>query len=167
MDFSFEGSNADERETVADMKIGLLVAAILIYIILAAVFSSWTMPIIIIMTAPLAIIGAIWGHGIMGYEMTILSAFGIFTLNGIVVNDAIVLVRDYLTRREKNPDSPADELIADTACRRLRAVLLTSLTTIGGLTPLMFETSTQAQFLIRWPFLSVSVWLSPPCWCFL
>ena len=61
------------------MKIGLLVAAILIYIILAAVFSSWTMPIIIIMTAPLAIIGAIWGHGIMGYEMTILSAFGIFT----------------------------------------------------------------------------------------
>ncbi len=147
--WSFEGKDADERETVADMKIGLLVAAILIYTILAAVFSSWSLPLVIILTAPLSVIGAIIGHALMGYDMSILSAFGIFTLNGIVINDAIILVRDYLLRRQNAPpEAKADALITDTACRRLRAVLLTSLTTVGGLSPLMLETSTQAQFLI-------------------
>ncbi|MGI9338181.1 MAG: efflux RND transporter permease subunit [Gammaproteobacteria bacterium] len=148
VEWSFEGKNADERETVADMKLGLLVAAILIYTILAAVFSSWTFPLVIILTAPLSVIGAIFGHALMGYEMSILSAFGVFTLNGIVINDAIILVRDYLLRRKTPGGKGCDELITDTACRRFRAVMLTSLTTVGGLSPLMFETSTQAQFLI-------------------
>lgn len=146
--YSFEGANADQQETVRDMETGLLVAAVLIFVILAAAFASWTLPLIIILTAPLGIIGAIVGHGLMGYEMSILSIFGVFTLNGIVVNDSIVLVRDYLARREANPDVPADSLIIDSTCRRLRAILLTSLTTISGLIPLMFETSTQAQFLV-------------------
>ena len=147
--WSFEGKNADERETVADMRLGLLLAAIIIYTILAAVFSSWTFPLVIILTAPLSVIGAILGHAIMGYDMSILSAFGVFTLNGIVINDAIILVRDYLLRLKKAGDNADfNKLITDTACRRFRAVLLTSLTTVGGLSPLMFETSTQAQFLI-------------------
>ena len=89
--WSFEGKNADERQTVADMKLGLLVAAILIYTILAAVFSSWTFPLVIILTAPLSIIGAILGHALMGYEMSILSAFGVFTLNGIVITMRLFL----------------------------------------------------------------------------
>ena len=146
--YSFEGANADEQETVRDMKTGLILAAVLIFVILAAVFASWTMPLIIILTAPLGIIGAIIGHGVMGYDVSILSMFGVFALNGIVVNDSIVLVRDYLARRENNPAVAADVLIVDSTCRRLRAILLTSLTTVCGLIPLMFETSTQAQFLI-------------------
>ena len=147
--YSFAGSRADEEQTVADMKTGLQVAGLMIFIILAAVFASWTLPLAIILTAPLGVIGAILGHWIMGYEMSILSMFGIFTLNGIVINDSIVLVRDYIARREAEPEATDDNrLIADAVCRRLRAIVLTSLTTIGGLTPLMFETSTQAQFLI-------------------
>ena len=145
--YSFAGSRADEEQTVADMKTGLQIAFFAIFIILAGVFASWTLPIIIILTAPLGIIGSIFGHWIMGYEMSILSMFGIFTLNGIVINDSIILVRDYLARKTSATQDD-DALITDSVCRRFRAILLTSLTTIGGLTPLMFETSTQAQFLI-------------------
>ena len=146
--YSFAGAQEDETETAADMQTGLLVSFVLIFIILAAVFSSWSLPIIILLTAPLGVIGAIWGHLIMGYEMSILSMFGIFTLNGIVINDSIILVRDYLARRARDATSPDNDVIVDAVCRRLRAILLTSLTTIFGLVPLMFETSTQAQFLI-------------------
>lgn len=146
--YEFAGSRADEEQTVRDMKTGLQVAALMIFVILAAVFSSWSLPLAIILTAPLGIIGAVFGHWIMGYEMSILSMFGIFTLNGIVINDSIILVRDYLARRAAAPAENGDALIAAAVCRRLRAILLTSLTTIGGLTPLMFESSIQAQFLI-------------------
>lgn len=146
--YAFAGSRADEEQTVADMKTGLQLAGLMIFVILAAVFASWTLPLAIILTAPLGVIGAILGHWIMNYEMSILSMFGVFTLNGIVINDSIVLVRDYLARRRAQPNADDDTLIIDSVCRRFRAILLTSLTTIGGLTPLMFETSTQAQFLI-------------------
>lgn len=147
--YSFAGAQTDERETFADMQTGLLVSFVLIFIILAAVFVSWSLPIIILLTAPLGIIGAIWGHFIMGYEFTILSMFGIFTLNGIVINDSIILVRDFLARRAAAPDDADDDvLLVQSVCRRFRAIILTSLTTIFGLLPLMFETSTQSQFII-------------------
>ena len=146
--YSFAGSRADEEQTVADMKTGLQLAALMIFVILAAVFASWSLPLVIILTAPLGLIGAILGHWLLNYEMSILSMFGVFTLNGIVINDSIILVRDYLARRAATPDADNDDLITASVCRRLRAILLTSFTTIGGLTPLMFETSTQAQFLI-------------------
>lgn len=148
--YSFAGAQTDERETFADMQVGLLVSFVLIFIILAAVFVSWSLPFIILLTAPLGIIGAIWGHYIMGYEFTILSMFGIFTLNGIVINDSIILVRDYLARRaaSENDHLSDDELLVESVCRRFRAIILTSLTTIFGLLPLMFETSTQSQFII-------------------
>jgi multidrug efflux pump subunit AcrB len=106
------------------------------------------LPFIIILTAPLGVIGGILGHWIMGYEMSILSMFGLFALTGIVINDSIILVRDYQARAGAGAPDIDDKLIVEAVCRRLRAILLTSLTTIGGLTPLMFETSTQAQFLI-------------------
>ena len=158
VNFSFEGQQADQRQTIADMKIGLLMALLFIYIILTWVFSSWTVPLVIMLTMPLGIIGAILGHWLINIEMSILSFFGVFALMGIIVNDSIVLVRYFQEQRRANPLSPdaspdaqiaaADSLIVEAACRRLRAVLLTSLTTIGGLLPLMFEKSTQAQFLI-------------------
>jgi multidrug efflux pump subunit AcrB len=146
--YSFEGSSSDERETVADMKVGLVIAVALIYIILVAVFASWTLPLVVLLTLPMSITGAIIGHWLMGYTMSILSAFGVLTLNGIVINDSIVLLREYLSRRRASPDSDTDELIMGATCRRFRAMLLTSITTIAGLTPLIFEQSTQAQFLI-------------------
>jgi multidrug efflux pump subunit AcrB len=90
---------------------------------------------------PFGIVGALFGHFLMGITPTILSMFGLFALSGIVVNDSIILVVFYKQLREK-------EAIVEAACQRLRAVLLTSLTTIAGLLPLLFETSLQAQFLI-------------------
>ena len=82
----------------------------------------------------------------MGLDLTILSLFGLFGLSGIVVNDSIILVMFY--KQQKEAGVPWRQAIVDATCLRLRAVLLTSLTTIAGLTPLMFETSRQAQFLI-------------------
>ena len=148
IDYSYEGSRADQSETLDDMRTGLAIAFLCIFIILAAVFSSWSLPLVILLTAPFGVIGAMWGHWLMGYDMSILSAFGVFTLNGIIVNDSIILVRDYLSRLKRHPAASRDALIVDAVCRRLRAILLTSLTTIAGLFPLMFERSTQAQFLI-------------------
>ncbi|MGI9298446.1 MAG: efflux RND transporter permease subunit [Gammaproteobacteria bacterium] len=148
VEFSFEGQQADQRRTIADMRTGLVMALLFIYIILTWVFSSWSKPLVIMLTMPLGFIGAVVGHWLMGAEMSILSFFGVFALMGIIVNDSIVLVRYFQELRARRPEADADSLIVETACRRLRAVLVTSLTTIGGLLPLMFEKSTQAQFLI-------------------
>ncbi len=146
--YTFEGKNKDEQQTAQDMMTGLALAVILIYIILTWVFNSWTMPFVVMLTMPLGVIGSIFGHWLMGLQMSILSFFGIFTLMGIIVNDSIVLVKCFMDLREETDDAEQyNSLIVDAACLRLRAVLLTSLTTIGGLMPLVFETSLQAQFL--------------------
>lgn len=144
--YSFEGKKADERETLTDMRNGGILALLLIYTILAWVFSSYKWPLAVMATIPLGITGAILGHSVMGQDLTILSMFGIFGLSGIVINDSIVLITFYRKLRESGMD-PFNAII-EAACQRLRAVLLTSLTTIAGLCPIMFETSLQAQFLI-------------------
>jgi multidrug efflux pump subunit AcrB len=144
--WSFEGRAADQRETMADMKTGMLLGLALIYIVLAWVFGHYGWPIIIMLAIPFGLVGAITGHWLMGIDLTILSMFGLFGLSGIVVNDAIVLVEFYRHQREKG--IAVKEALINAACLRLRAILLTSLTTIGGLSTLMMETSLQAQFLI-------------------
>ena len=144
--WSFEGRAADQRETMADMKIGLMLGLSLIFIILAWVFGHYGWPIIIMLAIPFGLVGAVAGHWITGIDLTILSLFGLFGLSGIVVNGAIVLVDFY--RRERARGMAVREALINAACLRLRAILLTSLTTIGGLSSLMLETSLQAQFLI-------------------
>lgn len=143
---SFEGKNRDQRETLGDMKTGLVIALVLIYVILAWVFASYSWPITIMLTIPLGLTGALLGHFLMGLDLTILSLFGFFGLSGIVINDSIVLVTFYKKLKEQGYNT--HDAVVEAACQRLRAVMLTSLTTIGGLTPILFETSLQAQFLI-------------------
>ena len=143
---AFEGRNKSQRETLSDIKMGLMLALTLIFIILAWVFASYSWPIAVMLAIPLGLTGAILGHGLMGMNLTILSLFGFFGLSGIVINDSIVLVTFYKQLRQKG--LAVKEAIVEAACQRLRAVLLTSLTTIAGLTPILFETSLQAQFLI-------------------
>lgn len=140
------GKAEEQAETFADMKYGLLLGFTLIYIILAWVFSSYTWPLIVMAAIPLGLTGAIIGHLLMGLDLTILSLFGLFGLSGIVINDSIILLSEYKHLRTQN--TAVYPAILEASCRRLRAVLLTSLTTIAGLTPLLFETSLQAQFLI-------------------
>jgi multidrug efflux pump subunit AcrB len=128
------------------MKRGALFALAMIYIVLAWVFGSYGWPLVVMAIIPFGVVGALYGHFLMGITPTILSMFGLFALSGIVVNDSIILVVFYKQLREKG--LAVKDAIVEAACQRLRAVLLTSLTTIAGLLPLLFETSLQAQFLI-------------------
>ena len=146
IDYSLEGRSADQRETLADMKTGVALGLVLIYLVLAWVFASYGWPLVVMTAIPFGLGGALFGHWVMGLELTILSLFGFFALSGIVVNDSIILVTFYKRLREEG--MALLEAVEEAACQRLRAVLLTSLTTIAGLTPLLFETSLQAQFLI-------------------
>jgi multidrug efflux pump subunit AcrB len=143
---SYKGRAEEERETSSDMKQGGILALVLIYIILAWVFASYSWPLAVMMVIPFGISGAIFGHWFLNIDLTILSQFGIFGLSGIVINDSIILVTFYKQLRAKGLE--VRDALIESACLRLRAVLLTSLTTIAGLTPLLFETSLQAQFLI-------------------
>ena len=143
---NIQGRAQDREETFADMKVGVLVALTMIYIILAWVFSSYSWPFAVLIAIPLGLTGAISGHWMMGLDLTVLSLFGFFGLSGIVINDSIVLVDTY--RRLIQAGEDHIEAIVKASCLRFRAVLVTSLTTIAGLTPILFETSPQAQFLI-------------------
>ncbi|MEJ2575109.1 MAG: efflux RND transporter permease subunit [Gammaproteobacteria bacterium] len=144
--WEFTGVAEDQRETTADMKRGAVFALAMIYIVLAWVFGSYGWPLVVMAIIPFGIVGALIGHWVMGVTPTILSMFGLFALSGIVVNDSIILVVFYKALRERG--MAVQEALVEAACQRLRAVLLTSLTTIAGLSPLLFETSLQAQFLI-------------------
>ncbi|MCP3869727.1 MAG: efflux RND transporter permease subunit [Gammaproteobacteria bacterium] len=146
IDYSFEGRSADQRETLSDMRKGAMLGLVLIYLVLAWVFASYGWPLVVMTAIPFGVTGALFGHWVMGLDVTILSLFGLFGLSGIVVNDSIILVTFY--KRLRREGMSTHQALEEAACQRLRAVLLTSLTTIAGLTPLLFETSLQAQFLI-------------------
>lgn len=144
--YSFKGRAEERAESFADLRLGGLLALALIYIILAWVFESYARPLAVMAIIPFGIVGAILGHMVMGVNLTIISLIGLLGLSGILVNDSIILVSQMVRRRSEG-DS-LEEAAVGASQDRLRAVLLTSLTTIGGLTPLLFETSRQAQFLI-------------------
>ncbi len=141
-----KGRAEEQVQTGKDMTLGAMIGLTLIYIILAWVFGSYSWPLAVLIAIPLGISGAILGHWLLGLDLTMLSWFGFFGLSGVVINDAIILVTFYRELREQG--QPAKQAIVDASCQRLRAVMLTSLTTIAGLLPLLFETSLQAQFLI-------------------
>lgn len=144
--YSFEGQQSTQQETLGDMQLGGLLALVLIYLVLSWVFGSYGWPLVVMIIIPFGFIGGLWGHVLMDKDITVLSLFGFFGLSGIVVNNSIILLVFY--QRFRKSEMSVHDAIVEATCSRLRAVLLTSLTTIGGLTPLLFETSIQAQFLI-------------------
>ncbi len=146
VEYFYEGRASSQKETMRDMKFGTLISLALIFIILAWVFKSYVKPLVVMAAIPFGITGAFIGHYVMGIELTILSLFGIVGLSGIVVNDSIILVSIYQDLREKG--MAVKDAIVEASTLRLRAVFLTSITTIAGLSPLLFEGSVQAQFLI-------------------
>ncbi|MCG8669713.1 MAG: efflux RND transporter permease subunit [Pseudomonadales bacterium] len=141
-----EGRAVEQQETMADMKTGMIIGLALIFVVLAWVFASYSWPIAVMSAIPLGVTGAILGHFILGLNLSMFSMMGLFGLSGIVINDSIVLITFYSKLREEGQD--VHEAITNAICARFRAVLLTSLTTIAGLLPILFETSVQAQFLI-------------------
>lgn len=144
--FSFGGRSEEQKNAFADLRLGAIIAVAVIYIILAWFFGSYWSPIAVMLIIPFGIVGAVFGHWLMDFKLTILSFIGLLGLSGILVNDSIILVAR-LNERIREGCNMAEAAIG-ASLDRLRAVMLTSLTTIGGLLPLLFETSRQAQFLL-------------------
>ncbi len=138
------GAAEDERQFLSDALIGFVGCLAGIYLTLAWVFASWTRPLVVMLVIPFGLIGAIWGHHWMGLSLSMFSVVGLIGMSGIIINDSIVLVTTIDEHAETRGRIPS---IVDGATERLRAVVLTTLTTVGGLTPLLFEQSRQALFL--------------------
>ena len=123
-----------------------LLAMLVIYVLLAIPFRSYTQPLLIMSSIPFGFVGAVVGHVLMGFELSFVSIMGIIALAGVVVNDSLVLV-DAANKARKAGSGPW-EAIVYAGTRRFRPILLTSLTTFFGLLPMIFETSVQARFLV-------------------
>ena len=144
--YSFEGRQADRRESMQSLMRGLLVALVVIFAMLAVPLNSYIQPLIIMSAIPFGIVGAVIGHLIMGYSLSVLSMFGVVALSGVVVNDSLVLI-DFANRKERAGMSRRDA-VHQAGIHRFRPIILTTLTTFGGLSPMIFETSRQARYLI-------------------
>ncbi len=144
--FSFEGRQADRQESMQSLMRGLMVALLVIYAMLAVPLNSYVQPLVIMMAVPFGIVGAVLGHLIMGYSLSVISMFGVVALTGVVVNDSLVLI-DFANRSKHAGMSPRDA-VHQAGIHRFRPIILTTLTTFGGLSPMIFETSRQARFLI-------------------
>lgn len=145
VNYRFAGEAEEQEESFRSMGIALVIVLFVIYALLAIPFKSYAQPFIVMSVIPFGAIGALGGHWIMGMDLTMLSILGMMALVGIVVNDSLVLV-DYINKHKR--DMGVKEAILRAGAARFRPVMLTSLTTFMGLIPLLFEQSTQAQFLI-------------------
>ena len=146
LNISIQGEQEHDRETFGSLLIGFPLAIIGIFIIIATMFRSYLQPFIILFTVPFGIIGAILGHLVLGFDLGIMSAFGIIALTGIVVNSAIVLIDRVNTNISKGMSF--FDAVQTGAARRFRAVFLTTISTVGGLAPLILETDFQAHDLV-------------------
>lgn len=144
--YSLAGEQEEQRESLAGLTQGFLIALIVIYALLAIPFKSYLQPLIVMSAIPFGLIGAILGHLVMGKNLSLLSMFGLVALTGVVVNDSLVMV-DFINRAYRG-GMPLSAAIRTAGAARFRPILLTSLTTFAGLTPLLLERSMQAQFLI-------------------
>ena len=146
LSYTLEGEQQQQRETLGGLRQSFTLALFLIYALLAVPFRSYSQPLIVMGAIPFGIIGAVGGHILMGKDLAILSVFGMVALTGVVVNDSLVLV-DFVNRSYR-AGTPLMQSIREAGEKRFRPILLTSLTTFAGLTPLLLEKSLQAQFLI-------------------
>jgi multidrug efflux pump subunit AcrB len=144
--YTIEGEGKEQKESWSDVVKGFGIALFCIYALLAIPFKSFTQPLIVMAAIPFGIVGALLGHLLMGFNISILSLFGMVGLAGVVVNDSLVLV--YAANRMHREGDDAHTAVTRAGGLRFRAIILTSLTTFAGLTPMLLEKSVQAQFLI-------------------
>ncbi len=143
--WSFQGTQADMRESTQVLWSGFAMAMMLIFALLALAFGNYVQPLIVMFAIPFGIVGAVIGHILLGHDLSLVSLMGIIALSGVVVNDSLIMV-DYANR--KRGDKTAFEAIHEAGVRRFRPIMLTTFTTFGGLTPIILETSRQAYHLI-------------------
>ncbi|MCP3970580.1 MAG: efflux RND transporter permease subunit [Rhodobacteraceae bacterium] len=141
---ALSGLAEQESEFLSDARTGFLLCLLGIFLSLAWVFSSWTRPVVVMAVIPFGLVGALWGHMHWDVPLSMFSVVGLIGMTGIIINDSLVLV---MTVDEYARDRGMVPAIIDGVCDRLRAVLLTTLTTVLGLAPLLYEQSQQAQFL--------------------
>jgi multidrug efflux pump subunit AcrB len=141
-----QGEQKKMRESFDSLKVAFPIAILGIFIVIATMFRSYLQPFVIMFTVPFGIIGAIIGHMLMGFDLTMMSVFGMVALTGVVVNDAIVLIERVNVNLAQGQSF--FEALVNGGMRRFRAIFLTTISTVGGLAPLIFETNLQAKFMI-------------------
>jgi multidrug efflux pump subunit AcrB len=146
LSYAFDGELKDDQKASSSLRRGIWFTAIAIFSLLAIPFKSYLQPLIVMSVIPFGLVGAFIGHMIMGLTLSMMSLFGMLALAGVIVNDSLVLV-DYINKKIKG-GMPMQEALRNAGRARFRPIILTSLTTFFGLMPLIFERSTQAQFLI-------------------
>ncbi|MCB1090179.1 MAG: efflux RND transporter permease subunit [Verrucomicrobiae bacterium] len=151
--YSFEGEQKDQRQSVQEMLVKFVLALVMMYVLMAIPLKSYIQPMIVMSVIPFGLVGAVIGHKLMGWlvdpalgNLSIMSMCGIVALAGVVVNDSLVLV-DYVNRHRDDGHGLL-HAAREAGVRRFRPILLTSLTTFAGLTPMLLETDIQARFLI-------------------
>ncbi len=144
--YGFQGEQRDQKEIMESLGASALIALLAIFGLLAVQFRSYSQPFIIMSVIPFGLVGAIGGHVIMGFNLSILSVFGIVALTGVVVNDSLIMID--LINRERRAGMTLKQVISLSVTRRFRPIMLTTATTFCGLIPMMLEKSLQARFLI-------------------
>ena len=142
----WEGQREQSNESVGSLMVGFGVAILAMYVLLVLQFRSYVQPLLILAIVPFGMIGAVWGHAALGIPLTLFSMFGLVALSGVVINDSIVLI-DFINTRVRDGIG-INESLMQAGERRFRPIMLTSMTTIAGLIPLMLERSFQAQLMI-------------------
>ena len=146
LSYGYEGRQADKAESMQSLLFGFCGAMILIYFLLAIPFKSYIQPVVVMMAIPFGLVGAVLGHMLMGYNLSVMSMMGMVALSGVLVNDSLVLI-DFANKQMAKGIQPYQAIHA-AGVRRFRPIVLTTLTTFGGLAPMIFETSRQARFMI-------------------
>ncbi|MHC4644655.1 MAG: efflux RND transporter permease subunit [Planctomycetota bacterium] len=146
LQYRFAGEERERRESFGNLFVTFPLALLAIYGLLAVQFKSYIQPVIVMSAIPFGIVGATIGHLIMGYNLGLLSMLGIVALSGVVVNDSLIMID--LINRERKSGVTLHQVIRDSATRRFRPIMLTTLTTFFGLFPMILERSLQARFLI-------------------
>ena len=144
--YSFEGAQAEQVDAVAGLQLGFILALLMIFALLAVPLRSYVQPLIIMSAIPFGLVGAVWGHFIMGLDVTMMSMFGLVALSGVVVNDSLIMV-DFINRKRRLHLDIATA-VREAGVNRFRPILLTSLTTFVGLVPLMLSKSFNAAFMV-------------------
>ena len=146
LSYSLEGEQQEQGQNLSSLARNFLVAMVVVYTLLAIPFGSYFQPLVIMSAIPFGLTGAVIGHLIMGINFSVLSLLGIVALTGVVVNDSLVMV-DFINKYRKEGFLIKDAVL-EAGPRRFRPIFMTSLTTFAGLTPLLFEQSIQAKFII-------------------
>lgn len=143
--WTYEGSQAEMRESTQALWSGFIIAMLIIFSLLAVALNSYIQPLIVMLAIPFGVVGAVIGHILLGYDLSLVSLMGVIALSGVVVNDSLIMI-DYANKNRG--ELSAYEAIHEAGIRRFRPIILTTLTTFGGLTPIILETSSQAYQLI-------------------